>query len=289
MDTTLSPHGEPFESTVESNNNDVDHGARNGFRTLGYIGVIHCSLLSSIILWRFSVFLKSTRAYDWWTPLFNKKVVFHTLLLLSVTVDLPMYCTFLMNHEYVLSTYLSHKTSQMWIYLAYCIIVRDWIDVLYDIKEDTKQTYLAKHYLITFSSSTVILVTIVNVALGYTYGNNVAAYAHSTIYYIGLYYQLASIFCISTAMLQSGLKLAFRLQGATGATAAPTTPATSARDLVAPTREEKARVIVNADDDFDMEGEEKKVLENLAAGLSLQVPSLALSTMILQLCSLRKE
>ena len=124
MDTTLSPHGEPFESTVESNNNDVDHGARNGFRTLGYIGVIHCSLLSSIILWRFSVFLKSTRAYDWWTPLFNKKVVFHTLLLLSVTVDLPMYCTFLMNHEYVLSTYLSHKTSQMWIYLAYCIIVR---------------------------------------------------------------------------------------------------------------------------------------------------------------------
>lgn len=249
--------GSLFHIDLGANNVQETHSASapiNSLTPIGLIGICHCSLLTTIILWRFSVFLRLSHVYDRWTPLFNKRLLFHTLLLLTVVVDIPMYCSFILYDRYILSTYLFHKTSAMWIYLAYSIVVRDWIDVLYEIKEDNEPVHQYKSYFITSSAIGVVLVTGVNVAVGATYGTDVGAYALSMAYFVGLYFQLLSTCCISTGMLHSGLKLAYRLQGASGSSAPAASAIATTSNAGEPTsfaRNMKNTAGDNAEDDVE--------------------------------------
>ena len=189
MMQSLFSDGPIFGSSGDDNGhydddtNKSSYLAFNDARTIGLMGVIHCTLLCSVILWRFSVFVNRTPVYDRWTPLFNKRVLFHSLLLLTVGVDPPMYSTFLEFGAYVLKAYLIHKTSCMWIYLAYSIVVSDWIDVLFDIKEDDEHAYKAKRLVVILGALSVVAVSITNVCMGATYDHDIEAYAHSPMYY----------------------------------------------------------------------------------------------------------
>jgi hypothetical protein len=94
------------------------------FWYIGIVGTINLTILALIALWRSVVFLYSADQDDFKSTQFKKKVIFHTLITLSVISDIPMYVGFIVVEDYVQGLYGLHKLQSAFLFAAYSITIR---------------------------------------------------------------------------------------------------------------------------------------------------------------------
>lgn len=189
---------------------------------VGLIGLTNLGLLTCISLWRTIVLLQSAPASEWGKPspdskAFRKKLMLHVLLLLATATDLPMYASFVATDSYQVVTYAFHKLECAFIFSAYSITITDWSTALYEINEDSRVPFLLKRGIIW----TINLLVIIIAGLNFIYClamNNLNTYTNTPIYIIGVVTQLLASFLLTCVMLHGGIKLSWRIRGASGQT-----------------------------------------------------------------------
>ena len=94
--------------------------------------------------------------------MFWKRVVFHFILWTAIACDIPMYCSFVAHQRYELQTYAFHKLESGYMFIAYSVVVSDWLAVLRDINEDSEVAYICKWWSLLFANLVVITICLCN-------------------------------------------------------------------------------------------------------------------------------
>lgn len=149
------------------------------------------------------------------TRAWQKKVIFHFLLVLAVVVDIPMYISFLVIDDYSLPTYSFHKLESVFLLAAYSMTIHDWSTVLYDINEMNNLPLFFTKIGLILINSIFAAISIMN----FTYCWVVAdldAFTDSPIYVVAIFMQIFTAFFLTSMMLRAGLSLSVRIQGVSG-------------------------------------------------------------------------
>jgi hypothetical protein len=163
-------------------------------------------------------------------PNFYKKLAFHICLLLATGVDIPLYITFISQHKYTLTTYSFHKFSSALLFSAFSITISDWSAVLYDINEYELQPFLLRKATLVVINVLYALVSITNFIVCYTL-DNFDSYTNSSMYILGIFFQISVSLILTLFMLSAGLKLAWRIHGVSGGRDDLSAPRNQARGL----------------------------------------------------------
>ena len=94
------------------------------FWYIGIVGTINLSILALIALWRSIVFVNSSNNNPSQLDQFQKKIIFHVLITLSVISDIPMYIGFILVEDYINGLYGFHKLQSALLFTAYSITIR---------------------------------------------------------------------------------------------------------------------------------------------------------------------
>lgn len=137
-------------------------------------------------------------------------------MLLAAVVDLPMYAEFISNQDYSLTTYSFHKVSSALLFGAFSITISDWAGVLYDINEYELQPFLLRKATLIGINVLYALVGLTNFIFCYTL-SDFDSYTNSSLYIMGIVFQIAVSLILTLFMLSAGLKLAWRIHGVSGA------------------------------------------------------------------------
>lgn len=183
---------------------------------IGIIGLTHLSLLTAIVLWRTIRFLSYCETKYFSSFHFKKKIFFHILLLLAALVDIPMYISFVIYNDYTLILYSFHRFESALVFSAFSITISDWGALLLDIQE-FKSSYL---FLLRKASLLVInivyfLISALNFAFCYSL-SDFDTYLNSPTNIAGIFIQIFVTMLLAFFMLHAGLKLSWRLKGASG-------------------------------------------------------------------------
>jgi hypothetical protein len=182
---------------------------------VGIVGLFNLGLLTMISLWRTVVLVRSASPKDWYVGSFRKKLLLHVLLFMATATDLPMYVSFIVVGEYSVGTYAFHKWECAYIFTAYSITITDWSAVLYEINEDSHTPFLLKRGIVWFVTISVIAIALLNFVFCLAM-NNLNTYTQTPIYIMGIVVQMGASFLLTCVMLQGGIKLAWRIRGASG-------------------------------------------------------------------------
>lgn len=182
---------------------------------IGIVGELNLGLLTLISLWRTVVLLRSAGPKDFQAKPFRKKLLLHILLLLGTAVDLPMYISFILMDQYEVATYAFHKLECAFIFTAYSITITDWSSVLYEINEDSHVPFLLKRGIVWTITAAVLIIALLNFIFCLAM-NNLATYTETPIYIMGLLVQMGASLMLTCVMLHGGIKLAWRIRGASG-------------------------------------------------------------------------
>jgi hypothetical protein len=147
---------------------------------------------------------------------YRKKFVFHLLLLFATLVDLPMYGEFVHEQKYTLTSYSFHKFSSSFLFAAFSLTISDWAAVLYDINEYEFYPFLLRKATLVCINFLYALISIINFVFCYTL-NDFDSYTNSTLYIMGIFFQISVSLILTLFMLSSGLQLAWRIHGVSGA------------------------------------------------------------------------
>ncbi len=184
------------------------------YQKIGLIGFTNQFILMSIVIWRWSLFFfeKSSGKIN-----FKKHFAFF-LLLLAPAVDLPMYCSFFVLNRYVLMTFSFHKFQPAALFAAYSLVISDWSNVLFEIKEDNMLRFLCRNGSLVVVNMILLSISIANFVYCYSFPD-IHTYATSDVYEVSVLVQIVAPFILTSIMLNAGLKLSWRIQGASGALA----------------------------------------------------------------------
>ena len=127
-----------------------------------------------------------------------------------------MYIEFVLDHKYTLTSYSFHKFSSAFLFGAFSITISDWAAVLYDINEYELQPFLVRKATLIGINALYTLVSLINFIFCFTL-NDFDSYTNSTLYIMGIFFQITVSLLLTLFMLSSGLKLAWRIQGVSGA------------------------------------------------------------------------
>lgn len=146
---------------------------------------------------------------------YRKKLVFHIFLLLASVVDLPYYFSLAVYGNFSLVPYSFHKLESAFLFAALSITISDWGVVLHDINELTLFTVLIRR-------GTLIAVNIVYMSISFAnfivclVMTNIDVYLDSPLYTATIFFQISMAGLVSILMLNAGIKLSLRIQGAAG-------------------------------------------------------------------------
>ena len=191
-----------------------DQAAFDDIVQIGIAGLINCVLMMSIIMWRGACYVFYTARRERIGYTFWKRVVFHLLLLLAIVSDIPMYASFIQIERYELKTYAFHKLESGFMFIAYSVVVSDWLAVLRDINEDSEHAYICKWWALVLSNVAVITICLWNFIECFKQ-SGIVDFTQGPIYSMGVISQFASVLVLTVVILHSGLKLAYRLRTAT--------------------------------------------------------------------------
>jgi hypothetical protein len=203
------------ENPSSADEHDDDEDTFDEINAIGISGLVHCVLLIAIIVWRTAAFVAHTPAHERSGKLFIKRLIFHCLLMLTIICDTPMYISFVTRHRYELETYAFHKLESAWLFMAFSVVVSDWLAVLYEIKEDTESWYFFKRLALIICNLMVTAISLANFGDCLKPGATIGSFVDSGVYQLGILSQLISVLLLTGVILQSGMKLAYRLRGAT--------------------------------------------------------------------------
>ena len=193
---------------------DDDRPTFEDVMQIGIAGLTHCVILIGIISWRAVCFVIYTPSRERRGPTFVKRLIFHLLLWLAIASDIPMYSSFVVTNSYQMITYGFHKLESGWMFVAYSVVVSDWLAVLRDINEDSNTAYTFKWWALFVSNVVVIAICLSNF-LECLFQSDFGTFTAGPIYTMGLFSQFSSVLLLTMMILHSGLKLAFRLWSAT--------------------------------------------------------------------------
>lgn len=201
---------EPNVADEEDDNEDFDQS-----KEIGLVGLVNMSILTLIVLLATLWYIYGSDPEERSTSFYKKRVLLHVLLIAAVAVDLPMYTSFLAKGGYEQTTYSFHKLETAFMFGAYSIIVSEWCDTLYEIQEDTKMPFLFKKGTLIFGNIIVIVIGLLNF-IWCLAARSLDDYISTPIYTIGIVCQLVSTMVLTVVLLHGGLKLSWRIQGASG-------------------------------------------------------------------------
>lgn len=147
---------------------------------------------------------------------FYKKLAFHVCLFFAAAVDIPLYVEFILEHKYTLTSYSFHKFSSAFLFAAFSITISDWAGVLYDINEYELQPFLLRKATLVGINGLYALVSMINFVFCYTL-SDFDSYTNSSLYILGIFFQITVSLLLTLFMLSAGLKLAWRIHGVSGA------------------------------------------------------------------------
>jgi hypothetical protein len=117
--------------------------------------------------------------------------------------------------NYVNICYAFHKFEACLLFGAYSITINDWAKVLFDINEDSFYPFILRKYSLYIINTVYFIGSFINFAF-VIYLDDIDEYAESALYESGIYIQGLSSLLITSLMLVCGLKLTFRIKGASG-------------------------------------------------------------------------
>ena len=189
------------------------------YKTVGTVGFSNLILLSCIIIWRWTKFYYETYiSSESYTKNFRinlKKHANYALLLIASSCDLPMYVSFFEMQRYDLITFSFHKFQSAALFGAYSLIISDWNSVLYEIQEESFIPFMCRNGSLIAVNALLTVISIVNFAYCYSFPD-IDTYANSKIYVLGVFIQIIAPLFLTISMLWAGLKLSWRIQGASG-------------------------------------------------------------------------
>jgi len=127
-----------------------------------------------------------------------------------------MYISFIVIGDYSLITYSFHKLECAALFGAFSITIHDWTTVLYAIHEDTQFESRLKSLLLIGINLLFMIISVVNFSYCYAV-ENFDAYTNSPVYIVALFIQIFPPLILAIVMLRAGLKLSWRIKGASGA------------------------------------------------------------------------
>ncbi len=136
---------------------------------------------------------------------------------------MPLYVEFLTDQKYTLTTYSFHKVSSAFLFAGFSITISDWAGVLYDINEYELQPFLLRKATLIGINVIYALVSLSNFVFCYTL-TDFDSYTNSSLYILGIFFQISVSLLLTLFMLSAGLKLAWRIHGVSGARNGLTTP-----------------------------------------------------------------
>lgn len=180
---------------------------------VGCVGLINLGTLTLISFWRTVVLIRNATPKDFQNTSFRKKLLLHALLLLATAVDIPMYVSFVVVDEYSVVTYAFHKLECAFIFTAYSITITDWSAVLYEINEDSHVPFLLKRGIVWTITIAVIVIALLNFIYCLAM-DDLETYTETPIYIISIVGQMFASLLLTCVMLHGGIKLAWRIKGA---------------------------------------------------------------------------
>jgi hypothetical protein len=186
--------------------------------TIGIAGFTNLAVLACVVIYRWIVYWLET---DKKTKNIKRNCTFF-LLLLTPMLDLPMYASFFLVQEYVLFTFGFHKLQSAAIFGAYSMTISDWNSVLFEIRDvesvytNMRFTCLCRNNCSLIAINIILsIISIVNFAYCYSFPD-LNTYANSKAYMLGVFIQIVAPLVLTLSMLWAGLKLSWRIQGASG-------------------------------------------------------------------------
>lgn len=158
-------------------------------------------------------FVSRIATNDLYTAEFLKKLSLHLLLCGSVATDIPMYIGFIVYGDYVNGLYGFHKMQSCMLFAAFSVVIKDWARVLYEIKELGKMPFF-------FRNGTLLILNLGYIAIGIVslfylwLSPDIDDFVDSPFYYATVFIQVGVSLCLTCLMLQTGLKLASKINGA---------------------------------------------------------------------------
>jgi hypothetical protein len=193
------------------------------YETVGLVGFISLSCLVCIIIYRWILYWveidqQHIGSMKGWcsngSKVFKRNATF-ALLLLASALDIPMYISFFTVHKYVLYTFGFHKLQSAAIFGAYSMTISDWNSVLFEIQEDPSRPYRCRNCSLIAINIILSIISVVNFAYCYSFPD-LNTYADSKVYMLGVFIQIVAPLVLTMGMLYAGLKLSWRIQGASG-------------------------------------------------------------------------
>jgi hypothetical protein len=188
---------------------DHSHGASE--RVLGYYGLANIGLLCIITIVKLVDFICRIKVKEWKKPQNRKRILFHILLIAATASDLPMYCTFILENEYNLTSYSFHKLETLFLFSALTITISDWSNVLFDLKEYQRLPFLLRSWTLLSINLVYSAIALVNFLFCYV-AKDLEVYLDSPIYTTSLFFQIFISFALTFFMLSAGLKLSWRIR-----------------------------------------------------------------------------
>lgn len=180
------------------------------FGLLGIIGFANLSALSCIVIWRWWAFSQQEQKKD-----IYKRVFFFSLFFSSIC-DLPMYLSFIISGEYSIATFAFHKFQGCSLFVAYTITILDWSSVLYAIHEEPLWRMQLRNGTLYVVNAVFIVFSFINFGFCFS-SKDLSSYTNSPVYTISLFLQIIAQLCVTCVMLVAGMKLSWRIKGASGA------------------------------------------------------------------------
>ena len=126
-----------------------------------------------------------------------------------------MYIEFVLYQDYTLLTYSFHKLETAFIFAAFSISVNDWTSMLYDINEYSLYPFIIRKFSLVVINIIYSCISITNFIFCFTF-SDFSSYTNSTIYTIGIFFQIAVSLLLTLYMLSAGLRLSWRIHGVRG-------------------------------------------------------------------------
>jgi len=128
-----------------------------------------------------------------------------------------MAVSFVLLNEYDATTYSFHRFESALVFAAFSITIMDWSNVLFDIREETKGPLLTRRAFLYAANFINFSFSLVNFILAID-AKDMTTITTSKPYQIGEFLQVGLTFLVMVLLLHAGLKLSWRIQGATGST-----------------------------------------------------------------------
>ena len=126
-----------------------------------------------------------------------------------------MYIEFIYSSNYTLLTYSFHKLEALFIFIAFSISIHDWTSVLYDINEYSLYPFIFRKFSLVLINTIYASISITSFIFCFTL-SDFATYTNSTIYILGIYFQITVSLLLTLFMLSAGLRLSWRIHGVRG-------------------------------------------------------------------------